>query len=154
MENEKTVKRVKKIAAFVLIGAAVAVSSVACGMHGMKMSEKMMRAAMEDHVDELMDDINATDAQRAEFTLLSDSIVNEAIALRSKEKPNHQALLAALKKDKVDREAIHSGIENHIDTFEAFLFRSLDRVLDAYEKLRPEQKQIILDKLANHMENN
>jgi Spy/CpxP family protein refolding chaperone len=139
----------------VLIGAAVALGAAACGMHhGKHMSETMMRKVALKHVGELMDDINADSGQRAEFTALTESIVNDAITLKKSHDADQKNLLAALKKDKVDRVAMHAKMDEHLSAFNGFLSKSLDKVLDAYEKLRPEQKQIVIDKLAAHMENN
>jgi Spy/CpxP family protein refolding chaperone len=149
-KNAKT----KKIVLWLLIGASVAATAAACGIHGNGISEKMMRRMVLGHVDDLMDEIDADDAQRATFNTLAEGIVEEALAMKKSHKAKEKTLLASLQRGTVDREALHTQLENHMDTAEDFLSRSLDKVLDAYETLRPAQKQIILDKLAEHVKNN
>ena len=149
-KNAKT----RKVVLWVLLGVTVAATAAACGMHGKGASEKMMRRMALGHVDDLMDEIDADDGQRATFNTLAEGILDEALAMKKSHKGEEKTLLASLQRGTVDRDALHAQLENHMDTAEDFLSRSLDKVLDAYETLRPEQKQIILDKLAEHVKNN
>ncbi len=155
MTNTTTINpKTKKLVTWLLIGAAISVSAVACGMHSRHPSDKMVRRMALAHVEDLMDDIHADDAQRAQFDALAEGIVNDALAMKKAHKADEKTLLASLQSGTIDREALHTQLENHLDKAEDFLSRSLDKVLDAYESLRPDQKKIILDKLAEHMENN
>ena len=156
MTKEQTTfkKKMKRTIVFaLLVGAAVAICAVACGRHGKHLSEKMMRELALDHVDELMDDIDADDGQRARFEALAEEIVDEAIAMRQAHKSHKQAVLDELQKGSPNRQALHAHVDDKFDRVEAFVHRSLDKILDAYETLDDDQKQIVADKLANHMEN-
>ena len=153
MTDKNSTLKTKKIAMWLVVGVAVSVGAAACGMHGKHMSEAMMRRAALSHVDDVMDEIDADDAQRAQFEALAEELVDEALAMKAAHKSKEKAFLDDFRKGTIDRQALHTAMEDHVDTVEEFLSRSLDKVLDAVETLRPEQRQIILDKLADHMEN-
>ena len=150
-DNKKKILKRTAIVALAA-GLVVAVSAVACGGHK-KMSEKMMKRMIVGHVDDLMDEIDADDAQRARFTALAEGIADEALALKKAHKAREKTLLKELQKPSPDREKLHAQVEEKFDLFEDFVHRTLDKLLDAYETLDADQKQIIVDELANHMEN-
>jgi Spy/CpxP family protein refolding chaperone len=135
-----------------LAGTAVAVCAVACGRHGKRMSEAMMRELALDHVEDLMDDIDADDTQRARFEALAGELIDDAIALKKAHKSQERAVLKALESGSPDREAVHAHMDQQFDQLEGFAHRSLDKVFDAYQTLDDDQQRIVLDKLAKHME--
>jgi Spy/CpxP family protein refolding chaperone len=99
-----------------------------------------------------MDDIDATDAQRATFDAAAKSILAEAQALKKSHHRHKKEMLTLLSNPTPDREEIKLHIQEKIDGLEEFALRNVDKILDAYETLDAAQRQIILDKLAKHME--
>ena len=144
--NRKTVYTV------VILGALVAISVVACGGHGHDMSPQMMKRLFLGHVDDVMDDIDATDAQRATFEATAEEILAEALEMKKTHKAHEKEMLTLLKAPSPDRDAIKAHIQDKLDRVEDFAIRSVDKILDAYETLDSGQRQIILDKLAKHLE--
>ena len=152
-ETTSKKKTTKKIAIALLTGAAVVAFAVACGRHGKHLSEKMMREHALDHVDDLMDDIDADDTQRARFEALASELVEEAIAMKQAHKSHKQEVLDQLAKGSPNRKVLHAHVDEKFNGMAAFVHRSLDKILDAYETLDDDQKQIVVEKLANQMEN-
>ncbi len=142
----------RPLLASLIVTASVAFTVVACG-HGHRMSPKVMERMVLGHVDDVMDDIDATDAQRATFEKLAGELLADGLAMKQEHKAHKKEMLALLGSPSPDREAIKAHLQDKIDRMEAFALRSVDKVLDAYETLDPEQQQIVLDKLAKHMEN-
>jgi Spy/CpxP family protein refolding chaperone len=142
---------VRGIISALVIGAVVSVSVVACGGHGHRMSPKMMKRMALGFVDDVMDEIDATDAQRATFEALAEDIVNEGLAMKKDHKAHKAFVLNELSKPTPDREALKAHMDEKFSRLEDFAHRTLDKVLDAYETLDADQKAIVLEKLETHM---
>lgn len=146
-------KRIVSTAGILLLTLSViAVSAVACGGHRHEMSPKMMHRLVLGEVDDLMDEVDATDAQRAAFESAAKAVLKDALALKEQHKNHDKALFKALRASTPDRRAIYTGIDEHAAVFEAFARSSVDRFLDAYETLDTEQRQIVIMKLAEHFD--
>ena len=151
-EKKANKKKLFKVVGVALaISAVVAFSAVACGGHD-KMSDKMMKRMLVGYVEDLMDEIDADDAERTRFAALAKGIADEALTLKKAHKAQGEAVIRELQKPSPDREKLHARVDEKFDLVEDFAHRTLDKVLDAYETLDPDQKQIVIDKLANHME--
>lgn len=151
--NETQKKRIASTVGIMLLTLSViAVSVVACGGHRHKMSPKMMHRLVLGEVDDLMDDVDATDAQRAAFESAANAILQDAVALKKQHENHDKELLKVLQAPTPDRQAIYAGIDDHAAVLKDFVRSSLDRFLDAYETLDAEQRQIVITKLAEHFE--
>ena len=141
----------KTLITLIAVGAAAAITAVACGHRG-HMSEKMMERIVLGHVDDLADEVDATDAQRAVFESTAQAILEDALVMKRDHKECKKEAMALLNTPTVDREAVKAHIQDKIDQMEAFALRSMDQVIDAYETLDDDQRQVVIDKLAKHME--
>ena len=142
----------KLVVTLIAVGAVASVAAVACGGGGHP-SPKMMQRMLLGQVDDLADDIDATDAQRAVFESTAQAIFDDALAMKKDHEKDKKEMIAVLSAPSVDREAVKTNIQEKLDRLEAFLLHSADQVIDAYETLDDGQRQILIDKLAEHMEN-
>ena len=152
----KTVRKLEKktTITLVVVGAVVAATAVACGHHARHPSPKIMQRLVLGHVDDMMDEVDASDDQRATFESAAQTILTDALAMHEAHKADKAEMLKVLSAPTVDRDAVKSHIEAKLDTVEAFALRSVDTLIDAFETLDDPQKQILLEKLATHFENN
>ena len=150
--TRKFSKRARYAAVSIFIVVAIAsLTAVACG-HSGHMSPKLKHRIVMGVVNDVMDDIDATDAQRSSFVSAADAILKDALALKKTHKQHHKKIHQMLQGGNVDREGLKAHLNTQFDQLEIFAYASLDRFLDAYETLDRQQQQIVLKKLEKHMD--
>jgi Spy/CpxP family protein refolding chaperone len=103
-------------------------------------------------VDDVLDDLDATDAQRREIEAAAASIVTDALKLRENRDARHAQVLAELRKAEPDAKALHALLDQRVEAMRAFAHRSVDTALEAYAMLDENQRIALLDEIEEHLE--
>ncbi|MCP4605062.1 MAG: periplasmic heavy metal sensor [Proteobacteria bacterium] len=159
-KNENENKRCKKrgklwfCVVAVILGVGITASFVGCGRHhwhGNSNPERIEKMVMW-KVDDTLDDLDATDAQRAEIEGIAREILADAMKIKEGHGDHKTELYSKFSSGTYDRTELHGKVDEHFELARAFVHRSLDRVMDAYETLDEKQRQEILDRWQEHMD--
>jgi Spy/CpxP family protein refolding chaperone len=93
-----------------------------------------------ERVDDLLDDVDATAAQREKIHAVKDRLLAEGAKLRGDREALHAELLAQWKADQVDRARLHQIVDERIDALRAFAHQAVDGAADTHDVLTPEQR--------------
>ena len=99
------------------------------------------------HLDDALDDLKATDAQRAQIQALKDKLLKDGQALHQGQADAKKALLAQWDSATPDRAAVHALVDARIDAIRAFAHEAADAGLDLHGILTPEQRAQIAKKV-------
>jgi Spy/CpxP family protein refolding chaperone len=139
----------KRTLATLVAGAAglVLLSGFAggCGHHPRTADE--ISAAVTSHVDDALDDLKATDAQRQQIHAIKDRLLAEGLALRQAGEPVHQEVLAQWNSANPDRARLHALVDERIDALRAFAHDAVDAGVDVHDVLTPEQRAQVTQKV-------
>jgi periplasmic protein CpxP/Spy len=136
------------------IAAGIAAIAVACshgGMHG-RMSPQRMKTVVEWKVNDVLDDIDATDAQRRQVVAAANKVLADFAQLHAKAEASHQAILGELAESRPRAEVIDRVIDERTADFNAFLHRSVDTLLAAHAVLTPDQRRDLVAMAREHMQ--
>jgi periplasmic protein CpxP/Spy len=148
----------KKVLSSIAVLAALAAGFVlltgfrgGCGSHhhaGAASVDKMITA----HLDDTLDDLKATDGQRAQILALKDKLVKDGVALHQGQADAKKALVAQWDSATPDRAAVHALVDARIDAIRAFAHQVADAGLDLHGTLTPEQRAQISKKIHRRMD--
>jgi Spy/CpxP family protein refolding chaperone len=99
-----------------------------------------------DRVDDALDDLDATPAQREKINAVKDKLLAEGTKLRGDREALHAELLAQWKADPIDRGRLHQIVDQRIDALRAFAHAAADGAADAHDVLTPEQRAKVAKK--------
>jgi Spy/CpxP family protein refolding chaperone len=103
-------------------------------------------------VEDMLDDVKATDAQRQQIQAVVDKVVADGKALRASHADMRSELLAQWQSDQPDAARVHALIDARADTMKKFADEVADAVLQVHGILTPEQRAIVTKKLQRHMQ--
>jgi Spy/CpxP family protein refolding chaperone len=107
-----------------------------------------MHARMERHMEHLLDEVDANDAQRAKVEAIVDSTAPKMFALAQEGHTLHQQIKQALLAEQVDRARIEDAKQKLDGLAERMAATALDGLTSVSEVLTPAQRQEVADKLA------
>jgi periplasmic protein CpxP/Spy len=107
--------------------------------------------ALTRHLDDLLDDVHATDAQRQQINALKDKLVADGRALRAQHAGARQELLAQWKADRPDAARVHALVDARADGMKRMADQAADALLKAHDILTPEQRAVVTRKLQRHL---
>jgi protein CpxP len=138
-----------------LAGALLLLSAgAAAGCHrgsGAHRDPAEVTKAVNEHVDEALDDLHATPAQREKVNAVKDRLLADGLKLRGDREALHGELLAAWKGETVDRARLHQLVDQRIDALRALAHEAVDGVADVHDVLTPEQRAQVAKKLERRM---
>ena len=136
------------VAAALVIGGAVAVS---CSHGGPgKMSPERMKTMVTWKVNDVLDDVDATSAQRKVVLDQAYKVLADFGKLHAASESNHQKLLSELESSQPRADVIHAMVDERTDAFRAFLHRSVDTLLAANAVLTREQREQLAAMAREH----
>lgn len=97
-------------------------------------------AFVTERLDGLLDDIDATPAQRTQLQAIKDRMLAKVQAMRADRKATHDALLAEWQSEKVDRAKVLALIDQRADELKAFAHDAADAAIEAHDLLTPDQR--------------
>jgi protein CpxP len=103
-------------------------------------------------VDQMMDQIEATDAQRAQINQLKDKLFNEGMELRSSQRGLTRELLADWDAAQVDAKGVHAQVDKRIEALRAFAHDAADASIQVHDILTAEQRAQLKQELRQHFD--
>ena len=111
-----------------------------------------MERFVANRLDDMLDDLRATDAQRQQIQAIKDKIVADAKALRAGHGDVHEELLAQWQLDTPDAARVHAIVDGRADSMKRLADEVTDALLQVHGILTPEQRAQIAKKAQRHRE--
>ncbi len=126
----------------ILAGAAAVVALAGFGRCGgpRPHDPAQMAAFVTDRVDDLLDDLNATDAQRQQIHAIKDRLLAQALELHKQGEPLHAEVKAQWESANPDRARLHALVDQQGDAMRAFAHQAVDAGIEVHDVLTPEQR--------------
>lgn len=143
-------------ATVVILGGATVLSGFAggCRWHGHGVHGRdpaAMAAAVTEHVDEALDELDATPAQRTKIHEIKDRLLARAQATHQGHEQDHAALLEAWRSPNPDRAALLARMDARIDGIRALAHEAVDDALEVHATLTPDQREKLARKVERRM---
>ncbi len=103
-------------------------------------------------VDRMMNEINATDAQRAQINQIKERLFKEGQDLRQKQRDLRRELLADWDAAQVNGADVHAKVNAQLDAFRAFANDVADASIQVHDLLTPEQRAQVKQAMSRHAE--
>jgi len=116
-----------------------------CCPHPQNPSE--VAAFVTDRVDDALDDLNATDAQRAQVHALKDRLLSKGLELRKEGEPIRAEVLAQWQSATPDRARLHALVDERIEAIRALAHEAVDAGVELHDVLTPEQRAKLTKKI-------
>jgi Spy/CpxP family protein refolding chaperone len=94
-------------------------------------------------VDDFMDDLDATDAQRKRVQAMKDDVLKDAMPMFEAHKVAKNELRAEWTKDTPDATRVHAILDERIDGARALIHKVADGVIELHQMLTPKQRSEI-----------
>ncbi len=133
-----------------LVFALVAIAGVAfAGWRGHRhFSPERMERFVGHHVDGVLDDIEATDAQRKVVNEQKDALFAEARELMARKGELHGVFLEAWKSDAPDAAKLHALVDERVDEWRALMHKAVDAGVAVHDVLEPSQRAAIAEDIG------
>jgi Spy/CpxP family protein refolding chaperone len=135
-----------------LPGLAAAVGLAVLASHAAGAFGRHAHGFPERRIEHLLDEVEASDAQREQIRGAMDELHDLWRASRRDRRESREAIAAALTGDEIDREALEALRAAQIESFEAMSQRLLATLVQVAEVLTPEQRREIAAYLEEHRE--
>jgi Spy/CpxP family protein refolding chaperone len=145
--SKKTLKIVVPLAAL----GVLAISLAACGHRHRcsRMNPEKVDKMVSFHLDDALDDLDATKEQRITMHAVKDRVLIEARLLREKMQQSRQGVIDELKSDNPDSERLHKELDQQIELVREFAHKGLDELLLVHKTLTPEQRAEIEERIQD-----
>ena len=104
------------------------------------------------HLEDVLDDLDATPAQKGQVMALKDRLLQQGAALRQGSQETKRELVAQWDSAAPDRAKVHALIDARIDAMRAFAHQAADAGVDLHGILTPEQRAKISKKIHRRMD--
>jgi periplasmic protein CpxP/Spy len=101
-------------------------------------------------LDDKLDDLDATDAQKQSIHALKDRLLTEGQSMMGEHQATRLEVLTQLEADTPDAQKLHALVDARIDAMRAFAHRVTDTVLEAHRILTPKQRQELATEFREH----
>jgi protein CpxP len=149
----RTTKQVALTAALA-VGAILALAGFTYGRpfgHGhLRASPEKIHKLITFKVNDTLDDLSATQAQRQEVNAVKDQLFLQAQGLFAGHKELHDQFLAQWNSAQPDAKQVHALIDQRADELRAFAHGAADAALKVHGVLTPEQRAQLSKEVAEH----
>jgi Spy/CpxP family protein refolding chaperone len=104
-------------------------------------------AMVTNHVEDALDDLNATPDQRRAILAVKDRMLADAQAVHADQKATHDAFLAAWKSDAPDTTALHALVDRRVDEMRKLAHEAVDAGIEVHGILTPDQRARLTKKI-------
>jgi Spy/CpxP family protein refolding chaperone len=119
-----------------------------CGMrHHADFDPARADKQVTEHLEDVLDDVKATDAQKAHIMGIKNRLLPEVAALAGSQQKVRQEVAAQLASDHPDAARLHSLVDQQVDALRALAHKSVDGVVEAHATLTPEQRAPLVKKM-------
>jgi len=143
-------KRTAVVGIAVLALAAVTGVAAAAAQRGHR-DPKQVHDFINRKVDRLMDQINATDAQRTQINQLKEKLFSEGMDLKSSQRALRRDLLADWDAPQVNADDVHARVDKQVEAFRAFAHDAANASIQLHDILTPEQRAQLKKELGSNM---
>jgi Spy/CpxP family protein refolding chaperone len=102
-------------------------------------------------VDDRLDELKATDAQKQAIHGLKDSLFEDGKRLFEEQKGARAEMLNQWESPNPDAKAVHALVDARMDAFRAFAHKVADAALEAHRILTPEQRKQVTTEVRERM---
>jgi protein CpxP len=129
--------------------ALVAVLAGAAGLTAFR-HHRDPAAFVDARVAKLLDEVNATDAQRTQINAIKDKLVADLKTVRASHQGLHDEFLAQWQADRPDQAKVHALIADRATAMKGFADEVADALLQVHDILTPEQRATLAQKVKEH----
>lgn len=122
-----------------------------CGRHHPR-DPAEVNALVTHRLDDALDDLDATPAQRQQLHAIKDRLLAQAMALRTGQQAARAEALAQWKAEKPDAALLHALVDERINALRAVAHQAVDAGVEAHRILTPDQRAKVTKKIERHME--
>jgi len=91
-------------------------------------------------INSMLDEIHASDAQRAQVNAIKDELFNEGLALKQANRNLRTDLVAEWDSKVIDSAKIHALVNDRVEAFRAFANKVADDAIKVHDLLTPDQR--------------
>jgi len=106
-----------------------------------------MAALVRDRVDDALDDLDATDAQRTRIHAIEERVLARAAALHQGHDADRAELLAQWSGATPDRAKLHAMVDQRFEAMKAMAHEAVDAGIEVHDVLTPEQRAKLAKKI-------
>ena len=139
-------KKLLPLGALALVAVVTLTGFRGCG-HPDHRDPAQMSAFVTERLNDTLDDLDATPAQRTQLQAIKDRLLPDVQKLHATRQATHQALLAEWSAEKVDRAKVHALIDERADELRALAHEAADAAIEAHDALTPEQRARLAKKV-------
>jgi periplasmic protein CpxP/Spy len=121
------------------------------GFHGRR-DPAMVHKFVDFAVNEKLDEIGATDAQRQKVKEIKDRLIKDVHALRDTKGAFRDDLLKILEQDSVDSAQVKTMVRQRTEALTRFADEAAESVVELHAVFTPEQRKQLLSDLREHMD--
>lgn len=114
-------------------------------------SPEQVNAFVTDRLEDALDDLDATDAQRQQILAVKDRLLADGLAAREGHGQVKQELLAQWKSDRPDAARLHALVDARVDAMRALAHQAVDTGVEVHGILTPEQRAQLARKAERRM---
>jgi Spy/CpxP family protein refolding chaperone len=143
----------KKTVLAALGGALVATAALSLmAFGGGRLAHRMhdpaeVAAFVTDRVDDALDDLDATPAQRTQITAVKDRMLAAAQSHRETRQATRDAFVAEWKAEKPDAARLHALVDQRAAEMTAMAHQAVDAGVEVHDALTPEQRAKVTRKI-------
>jgi Spy/CpxP family protein refolding chaperone len=129
---------------------ALSLTAAAChGPHhrGGNLDPARLDKEVSEHLDDVLDDVKASDAQRARIQSIEKRLLPDVAALAASQKEARQEIVTQLSSERPDTARLHALVDRQVDAFRALAHKSVDGAVEAHGTLTPEQRAPLVKKM-------
>jgi periplasmic protein CpxP/Spy len=143
----KTLKRLL-LGALAVMGLATAGLTLTAFRHSHDPAQ--LDRMVTNRLDDLLDDVSATDAQRTQILALKDKLMADGKALHADHAGTRQQLVALWQADQPDAAKVHALVDGRADAMKKFADEVADAMIQVHGILTPEQRAKVADEIQQH----
>lgn len=137
------------VALFTLGGAGIASARWFGGHHGEKRMAHMKKF-VEWRIDDVLDEAEATDAQKADIKAVTDGLFAQVETHFGQRHESRDAFLAEFKRDTPDKAAVRALIDARIEAARKMAYAAADAAFEVHGTLEPAQRAKVVEIIESH----
>lgn len=120
--------------------------------HGFGHDPERMQRMITNHLEDVLDDVDATPEQRQKILAVKDRLLEKGKALHAERRGMMKDLLAQWQSPTIDTAAVHSKIDARAEAMKGFAHEAADALAEVHGILTPEQREKIAKKWQRRVE--
>lgn len=143
----------KRLLLLAIVGASTVAILAGFGFgprHGGRMDPAKMEKYLNFRLNDMLDDINATPAQRATVMSVKDRLLPEARAMFADKAQRYAEVKQLWLDQNPDPKVVHAKVDQRIDEMRTLAHKFADGILEIQRALTPEQRAQLAEKAEEH----